>query len=192
MRGHGAETGGEALNEGACFVPLRCYRQGVRTSRHGGGSAKCVVKPRVILSVTKPVVHDTNSRISGHDVNFPNRPLPTRMPGGVAGVQPSWLPAMSICLSEASSAISQHGGPQRNPAAAVSPKANVHIGCRQGCAADVAEVQQKSPSALRQSGAGLLKPSPADKLGTNHPDGFARLADELGERTFLAYQTYRS
>jgi predicted porin len=55
----------------------------------------------------------------------------------------------------------------------------------------VAEVQQKSPSHLLQSGAGLLKRSLAAKLASNHPDGFARLAGELGERTFLAFLNFQ-
>jgi hypothetical protein len=74
-----------------------------------------------------------------------------------------------------------------NYSAAASHRANVRIVCRPGCAADVAEVQQKPPSHLRQSGAGLLKRLLAAKLASNHPDGFARLADELGERNFLAF-----
>ena len=42
---------------------------------------------------------ETGSRQEGtpaHYLNHSNRPVRTRMPGGVAGAQPSWLPPMPI------------------------------------------------------------------------------------------------
>ena len=53
-----------------------------------------------------------------HDLNFSNRPVRTRMPGGVAGVQPKkkWLPPMPIIGLPRLLSHRQAGNPlQTNP-----------------------------------------------------------------------------
>ncbi|MGO9358112.1 MAG: hypothetical protein ACLP1D_10600, partial [Xanthobacteraceae bacterium] len=55
-----------------------------------------------------------------HDLNFSNRPVRTRMPGGVAGVRPKRSPPMPIATANA--AAQQHEAvPRRAPADPITP-----------------------------------------------------------------------